>query len=89
VQPQVERDGYRFIMKIGKPPDEAKAGTSFGKQKGFRCLMSHSPMNFDYVRAEAMAGRMGQKLMAVVAEGKEWPRVPLADARNGSDCGRS
>jgi len=65
---KLERD-YRFTVMNSTPPPEANEGTSFGKQKGFRCLMSGTPMDFNYIRGEAMAGRMGQKLMAVVAEG--------------------
>ncbi len=69
VQPVVSKSGYTFTVQVGKPPAEAKAGTSFGKQKGFRCLMSQTPMGYDYIREEALANRMGQKLMAIVAEG--------------------
>src|SRR4051812_17336935 len=59
----------RESLQIGEPPESAKIGTSFGKQKGFRCLMSNTPMGFEHIRAEALAGRMGQKLMAIVVEG--------------------
>jgi len=69
VQPVIEGDDYRFSVILGKPSIAAKAGTSFGKQKGFRCLLSSSPISYEYVREEALAGRMGQKLMAIVAEG--------------------
>ncbi|WP_205678865.1 DUF1156 domain-containing protein [Aquisphaera insulae] len=77
VEPVIGKNGYEFKVKVGKPPAVAKGGTSFGKQKGFRCLMSDAPMTFDYLRGEAMAGRMGQKLMAIVAEGDRG-RVYLA-----------
>ena len=60
---------YRFTVKVGKPPAEAKAGTSAGKRKAFRCLMSDSPMDYSYIREQGKAGHMGQKLMAIVAEG--------------------
>ncbi|MBI1882245.1 MAG: DUF1156 domain-containing protein, partial [Chloroflexi bacterium] len=33
------------------------------------CLLTGAPMPFDYIRAEAKAGRMGARLMAIVAEG--------------------
>ena len=36
---------------------------------GFLCLLSGSPIDYKYIRVEGTAGRMGQKLMAVVAEG--------------------
>ena len=72
VQPVVEDGGYRFSVKVGKPVDSANAkrGTkSGGSGTPFLCLMSGSPMQFDYLRSEAKAGRMGARLMAIVAEG--------------------
>ncbi len=68
VNPIVDGDGYYFDVKIGTPPPEAKTGTSAGKRKAFRCLMSGAPMEYDYIRTEGKAGRIGQKLMAIVAE---------------------
>jgi putative DNA methylase len=69
VQPVIDKHGYRFTVKVGKPPAEAKAGTSAGKRKAFKCLMSNVPMSYDYIRKEGKAGRIGQKLMVIVAEG--------------------
>jgi putative DNA methylase len=77
VQPIVSNDTYYFTVKVGKPPNEAVGGTTAGKRKAFRCLMSDSPMDYDYIRTEGKAGRMGQKLLAVVAEGEN-SRVYLA-----------
>ena len=63
--------GYTFEVKIGKPADAESAtrGTSAGKRAAFRCLMSDTPITYDYIREEGKAGRMGVKLMAIVAEG--------------------
>ena len=72
VEPVVEGGGYRFAVKVGQPADlaNAKRGTkSGGSGTPFLCLMSGSPMPFDYLRNEAKAGRMGAQLMAIVAEG--------------------
>ena len=71
VQPVIEDRGYRFKVKVGKPTDAeaAKAGTSAGKRRAFRCLMSKIPITYDYIREEGKAGRMGARLMAIVAEG--------------------
>ncbi len=69
VNPIVSGGKYRFTVKIGQPPPAAKDGTSAGKRKAFRCLMSDVPMEYDYIRSEGKSGRLGQKLMAVVAEG--------------------
>jgi putative DNA methylase len=70
VQPIVDADTYHFMLKTGTPPPEAKSGTGAGKRAAFFCIMSSTPIDYAYIRAEGMAGRMGQKLMAVVAEGK-------------------
>ena len=71
VEPVIEGRGYRFTVKVGKPEDAeaAKAGTSAGKRRAFRCLMSGVPIPYVYIRSEGKARRMGDRLMAVVAEG--------------------
>jgi putative DNA methylase len=71
--------GYRFTVKAGKPEDleAAKNGTTAGKRAAFRCLMSQVPITYDHIRTEGKAGRMGARLMAIVAEG-ERGRVYLA-----------
>ena len=69
IEPLIEKDTYRFMVKVGKPSTEAKAGTSAGKRKAFRCLLSDIPMDYAYIREQGKAGRIGQKLMAIVAEG--------------------
>lgn len=69
VQPVKDGDTYHFTVKVGTPPENAKGGTTAGKRAAFVCLMSKAPMDYDYIRKEGQAGRMGQKLMAVVAEG--------------------
>jgi len=75
VEPVVEGKGYRFEVRTvaagdGLPPAEARNGTTAGKRHGFRCLMSDTPIGYDYVRSEGKAGHMGQRLLAVVAEGR-------------------
>lgn len=69
VQPVVENGCYRFTVKLGTPPANAKSGTTAGKRAAFICLMSATPIDYNYIRAEGKAGRIGQKLMAVVVEG--------------------
>ena len=71
VEPVIENGGYRFTVKVGKPKDAegAKNGTSAGKRAAFKCVMSGTPLSYDYIRAEGRAGRMGARLMAIVADG--------------------
>jgi putative DNA methylase len=69
VEPVIDGDSYRFTVKVGTPPESAQSGTSAGKRGGFYCLLSSSPIDYKYIRAEGSAGHMGQRLMAIVAEG--------------------
>ena len=77
VAPVVEGDRYRFMVKVGKLPESAKNGTKLTRGANFQCLLSHTPIEPKHIYAEANAGRMGARLMAVVAEGKRG-RVYLA-----------
>jgi putative DNA methylase len=71
VEPVIEGGGYRFTVKVGKPKDleGAKYGTKLSRGASFKCLMSGTPIESEHVNGEANAGRMGARLMAIVAEG--------------------
>jgi putative DNA methylase len=72
IEPVIEGDNYRFTVKVGKPnnPEAAKNGTKLARGANFRCLLSEMPIEGDYIKAEGVAGRMGARLMAIVAEGE-------------------
>jgi putative DNA methylase len=71
VEPVIETSGYRFTVNAGKPKDAegAKNGTKLSRGANFRCLISGTPIAGDYIKAEGKAGRMGARLMAIVAKG--------------------
>lgn len=71
VKPVVEGDTYRFEVKTGKPSEDAKNGTKLGRGANFSCLFSETPIDPKHIYSEAQAGRLGQRLMAVVTEGKQ------------------
>ena len=77
IEPVIERGEYRFTVRVGTPPDEAKNGTKLARGANFKCVMSGSPMGGNYIKAEGKAGRMGARMMAIVAEGDR-ERVYLA-----------
>ena len=81
VEPVTEGRAYRFAVKVGTPPnaERAKAGTKLSRGANFRCLMSGTPIAGNYIKSEGMAGRMGARLMAIVAEGDR-SRVYLTPA---------
>jgi putative DNA methylase len=78
VEPVIEKGGYRFTVRVGKPKaaEAAKNGTKLARAN-FVCLMSGAPIAGDYIKAEGKAGRIGARLMAMVAEG-ERGRVYIA-----------
>jgi putative DNA methylase len=71
VEPVIENGNFRFTIKVGKPTDVAgaKNGTKLSRGANFRCLMSGTPIAPQYIKDEGKAGRMGARLMAIVAEG--------------------
>ncbi len=79
VEPVVQGDSYRFTVRVGAPEDAAaaKRGTKLARGANFQCVMSGMPIDDTYIKAESMAGRMGARLMAIVAEGDR-ARVYLA-----------
>ncbi len=83
VQPVVKNEKYWFTVKVGLPPEKAKTGTKAARAN-FQCLMSGTPIDTKYIRAEAQAGRMKARLMAIVAEGQRG-RVYLSPTQEIED----
>ena len=72
VEPLIDASGYQFTVKAGKPEDleAAKSGTSAGRWNAFSCLMTGTPLTYDYIRSEGCSGRLGCRMLAIVVEGK-------------------
>ncbi len=75
IEPIVDRKGKMISYHIRKDRikeemDKAKLGTSAGKRQGFRCIMSGTAIPYDHIRESGKAGKMGQQLIAIVAEGQ-------------------
>jgi putative DNA methylase len=71
VHPVIDGKKYSFEVRVGKPEnlELTKSGTSAGKRAAFHCLLSGTPISYDYIRQEGKNNRMGVRLMAVIAEG--------------------
>lgn len=65
--PIVEGGKLRFV--IGGPEGEPPVAPKLGRGSDFVCLACGSTVKGSHIRAEGVAGRMGTRLMAVVAEG--------------------
>ena len=77
VEPRLVDGTCKYIVRHGVITDLIRAGTKVGRAH-FRCPLSNAPISNDYVKAEAQAGRMGIRLMAIVAQGEKRGRVYLS-----------
>ena len=69
VRPVKQTNTYLFTVRIGKSEASAKTGTKAARGSNFRCLLSDSVIDAKYIRSEGQHGRIGSRLMAIVAEG--------------------
>lgn len=70
VEPVISGETYAFEIRMSKPEHDAKSGTKLGRGANFNCIFSNTTIDPKYIYAESRAGNLGQRLMAVVAEGK-------------------
>lgn len=68
VVPVIDGDKYSFKLVKGKPTALSKTGTKVGRGGHFQCLLSGTPIPVDYIREQGKLGKMGARLLAVVAE---------------------
>jgi putative DNA methylase len=67
VQPIIDSKRVRF--DIGHDPDGPPDPPKTGRGARFKCLVCGEAVGDTHIKAEGMAGRIGQQLMAVVADG--------------------
>lgn len=65
VEPHCEGGEVRFEVVPGKATQDGTVN-----RRGATCVHCGAPVAFDHIREESREGRMGAKLMAVVAEGQ-------------------
>ena len=69
VEPIVDEDSYRFVVRTGAFPTAAKTGTKLTRGANFQCIMSKGPIDSKHIYSEAQSGKLGTRLMTIVAEG--------------------
>jgi putative DNA methylase len=71
LEPVIDKEAgsYRFEVRTGKPKDRTvvSAGTKAGRG-GFRCILTDTPVPFDYIRNEGRQGNLGLVMVAIVAQ---------------------
>ncbi|MGO8820289.1 MAG: DUF1156 domain-containing protein, partial [Desulfomonilaceae bacterium] len=68
VEPVIAPDGMSYTFEVRKCKDGPSIEGTVNRN-GATCILSKSAMPFPYVRYEGQAGRMSERLMAIVAEG--------------------
>ena len=68
IQPIIQGDHYKFAIRMGSPPPEAQRGTKLARGANFACLVSGAAIEPKYIYTEALAKRMGTRLLAVVID---------------------
>jgi len=68
VEPVIDKANRSFHFEVRTTGEQSVKGTV--ERKGARCLLSDAPIPFDHIRAEGQAGRLGARLLAVVAQAK-------------------
>jgi putative DNA methylase len=73
LEPLIDGDSYAFKIRKGKPENEAalKTGTKLSRGGNFKCVLSGTMIEERYIKSEALQGRMGAKLLVIVAEGRQ------------------
>ncbi len=74
IEPLVDRQAKTISYRIRRKGTaaeiaKAKEGTKAGRGANFRCLLSDTAITPEHVKSNGRAGRMGQTLIAIVAEG--------------------
>lgn len=70
VELKIDGHDWRFIVKRGVAPDEAKKGNKLARGANFSCILSGSPIGHKYVKEQGKLGRIGSRLMGVVLQGR-------------------
>lgn len=71
VEPVVDNrtNSYRFVVRLGEPRNGSDGLTGTVGRNGGRCIFTGAPIPLDHIRNEGAAGRLSQRLVAIIAEG--------------------
>jgi len=83
VDPIIVSNGYQFVVRKGKIPKSAMKSTKHGRGS-FTCLLTGTPIPLNYIKEAGTSGKMGQKLMAILAE-KNGVRYYLSPSKEHED----
>jgi putative DNA methylase len=83
VEPLLDQHRHEVRFRVTRGKDAPRAGNV--NRRGADCLLCGTPIPLEYVRDEATGGRMGQQMMAIIAEGRR-NRVYLSPIQSQVDA---
>jgi putative DNA methylase len=71
IEPIVHPDQQQYSFRVRSSPSSPQGDPAKGTvgRTGGRCLLTDEPIPLEYIRSEGRAGRLGTRLMAIVASG--------------------
>jgi putative DNA methylase len=84
VEPIISGNTYEFKVRVEGSPTIVETVN----RKGATCIMSSTPIPFEYVREQGKKGKLGSKLMAIVAESDQG-RVYLSPTQDQESIAHS
>lgn len=69
IKPIIDNQKQTYSFKVMNGIEEAPESTV--NRQGARCLLSNTPITFEYIREQGKLGMLGNKLLAIVAEGSK------------------
>ena len=69
IEPVIQGSHYSFVVKQGKCPKDLELGTSAGKRAAFKCLLSGTPISYEYIRDEGRSKGLHEVPFAIVLSG--------------------
>lgn len=71
IDPQIDHVQKTVNFRVKAGQGKVPLAPKIGRGASFRCLLCEQPASDPYVRTEGRAHRMGSRLMAIVAEGRD------------------
>lgn len=71
VEPIIEDNDYRFEIRHETSGDMLGEFKGTVGRQGGRCILSGAAMPLKYIRSEGVSGKLGERLMAIVVEGRK------------------
>ena len=88
IEPHIDKGEITYKVKKGdKVPAKAESGTKIS-QGAFECLLSGTPIKYEYIDKVAESEGLGSKLIAVVAKGKKG-RIYISPSKDMENLAKS